>query len=201
MTPRRLIATSVGAGLLLGGATGLAVTLPGGANAAETDSTVSATERPAGPMSGMLDGLVADGTITQEQADAIRSTAEARRAERGDAGMGGKGRHGGPGAGMRGGETPGADRLGGRGGPGGGMRLDSAAEAIGISPEDLRAGLRSGQSLAQIAEANGVGTDELVDRLTTDARERISEMVQRVPGQHSPGSNGPGNGSDDTQTN
>jgi len=181
-TSKRLIATGVGAGLLLGGASGLALTLPMAASA-QDDTT---TEAPAegtrgGPMSGILDELVANGTITQEQADAIVGAAEARRGERregrgpamGERGMGERGDRG---PGMRG---PGMR------GPG--ASLETAAGAIGISVEDLRTQLRDGQSLAAIAEANGVGTEALVDALTEDARARITEMVQRVPGER-PGS-------------
>lgn len=179
MSTKRVIAASVGAGLLLGGATGVALTLPGGANAQETTTTVpQEAERPGGPKFEILDEMVANGTITQEQADAIRSAAEARHAERGEGRMG-EGRMGD--GGMRRGGPEGEMRRG-PGGPGRGMPLEAAAEAIGLSVEDVRTGLRDGQSLAQIAEANGVGLDELVDRLTADARDRITEMVQRVPG-------------------
>ena len=180
MASKRLVAAGVGAGLLLGGASGLALTLPTGAFA--QDDTPAPTEAPAegmrgGPMSGILDELVANGTITQEQADAIVGAAEARRGERpgGERGMRGPG-------GERGMRGPGGERgMRGAGGPG--ASLDTAAEVIGISVEDLRTQLRDGQSLAAIAEANGVGTDALVDALTEDARGRITEMVQRVPGE------------------
>jgi hypothetical protein len=185
MASKRLVAAGVGAGLLLGGASGLALTLPTGAFAQDDTTT---TEAPAegmrgGPMSGFLDELVANGTITQEQADAITGAAEARRGERaGERGMRGPGGQ----MGMRG---PGGERgMRGPGGPGGpGASLETAAETIGISVEDLRTQLRDGQSLAAIAEANGVSTETLVDALTEDARSRITEMVQRVPGEK-PGS-------------
>jgi hypothetical protein len=177
MASKRLVAAGVGAGLLLGGASGLALTLPTGAFAQDDTTT---TEAPAegmrgGPMSGFLDELVANGTITQ--------AAEARRGERaGERGMRGPGGQ----MGMRG---PGGERgMRGPGGPGGpGASLETAAETIGISVEDLRTQLRDGQSLAAIAEANGVSTETLVDALTEDARSRITEMVQRVPGEK-PGS-------------
>lgn len=187
---KRLIGTGVGVGLLLGGASGLALTLPTGAFA--QDDTSAAQPAPdarggahggpmagpmAGPMRGVLDDLVASGTITQEQADAIVAAAEARRDDARRDGTGSDGvrqargpRHGGPGR---------------PGGPG--ASLETAAEAIGISVEDLRTQLRDGQSLAAIAEANGVNAESLVDALTADARQRITEMIQRVPGER-PGS-------------
>ena len=179
-TGKRLIATGVGAGLLLGGASGLALTLPTGAFAQDDTPTTEAPAegRRGGPMAGVLDELVANGTITQEQADAIVGAAEARHQEaREGRGMGGPGM-GGPG------ERGPRDHGRGPGGPGGpGASLETAAEAIGISVEDLRTQLRDGQSLAAIAEANGVSTETLIDALAADARERITEMVQRVPGE------------------
>lgn len=182
MAGKRIIAAGVGAGLLLGGVTGLAVTVPNLASAQDDATTTVPAEgaRPkAGPFSGVLDGLVANGTITQEQADAIVGAGEAahaeRRANRAEGGMGrAEGGMGRPE--MRGPGRP--------GGPGrGGMPLENAAEAIGITVEELRTGLRSGQSLAAIAEANGVSADTLIEELTNDARTRITDMVNRTPGE------------------
>jgi hypothetical protein len=182
MAAKRIIAAGVGAGLLLGGVTGLAVTVPNLASAQDDATTTVPAEgaRPkAGPFSGVLDGLVANGTITQEQADAIVGAGEAahaeRHANRAEGGMGRvEGSMGRPE--MRGPGRP--------GGPGrGGMPLESAAEAIGITVEELRTGLQSGQSLAAIAEANGVSADTLIEELTNDARTRITDMVNRTPGE------------------
>jgi hypothetical protein len=182
MAGKRIIAAGVGAGLLLGGVTGLAVTVPNLASAQDDATTTVPAEgaRPkAGPFSGVLDGLVTNGTITQEQADAIVGAGEAARAERhANRAEGGMGRvEGGMGRPeMRGPGRP--------GGPGrGGMPLESAAEAIGITVEELRTGLQSGQSLAAIAEANGVSADTLIEELTNDARTRITDMVNRTPGE------------------
>jgi hypothetical protein len=182
MAGKRIIAAGVGAGLLLGGVTGLAVTVPNLASAQDDATTTVPAEgarSKAGPFSGVLDGLVANGTITQEQADAIVGAGEAARAERhANRAEGGMGRvEGGMGRPeMRGPGRP--------GGPGrGGMPLESAAEAIGITVEELRTGLQSGQSLAAIAEANGVSADTLIEELTNDARTRITDMVNRTPGE------------------
>lgn len=172
MASKTFIAAGLGAGLLLGGVAGLAVTVPTGAFAQDADTSEA---MPMGPerglrMSERLNAKVADGTITQEQADALIADAESQRAERGADGP--RGEHGG----MHG------RRGGGPGGPGG-MRLETAAEAIGISTDELRAQLREGKSLAAIADANGVSTDALVDSLTAEARTRITDMVNRVPGE------------------
>jgi hypothetical protein len=189
MAGKRIIAAGVGAGLLLGGVTGLAVTVPNLASAQDDATTTVPAEgaRPkAGPFSGVLDGLVANGTITQEQADAIVGAGEAARAERhANRAEGGMGRvEGGMGRVEGGMGRPEMRGPGRPGGPGrGGMPLENAAEAIGITVEELRTGLQSGQSLAVIAEANGVSADTLIEELTNDARTRITDMVNRTPGE------------------
>jgi hypothetical protein len=177
MASKTFIAAGLGAGLLLGGVAGLAVAVPTGAFAqdADTSETVPTDSGPMGSERGgrmqeHLNAKVADGTITQEQADALIADAEARRAEHGSEG------HPGERGGMHG-------RMGGGAGGPGGMRLETAAEAIGISTDELRTQLRDGNSLAAIAEANGVTTDALVDSLTAEARTRITDMVNRVPGE------------------
>jgi hypothetical protein len=189
MAGKRIIAAGVGAGLLLGGVTGLAVTVPNLASAQDDATTTVPAEgaRPkAGPFSGVLDGLVTNGTITQEQADAIVGAGEAARAERhANRAEGGMGRvEGGMGRVEGGMGRPEMRGPGRPGGPGrGGMPLENAAEAIGITVEELRTGLQSGQSLAVIAEANGVSADTLIEELTNDARTRITDMVNRTPGE------------------
>lgn len=169
--------------MLIGGVTGLAITVPSGAFAQDVTATEEgptnggpAMRRGGDRMQERLDAKVADGTITQEQADALASDSAARRAEHnGDRGPGGMSGRMGP------------------GGPGGrgGMPLETAAETIGIAVEDLRSQLRDGQSLAAIAEANGVDTTTLVDALTNEARTRITDMVNRVPGERMGGDNSP----------
>ncbi|PPK98318.1 hypothetical protein CLV92_1019 [Kineococcus xinjiangensis] len=104
-----------------------------------------------------LAGLVTDGTITQEQADAVAETLESSEALR-------HGRHHGPGG--RGG-------FGGRGG----ADLAAAAEVLGTSAEELHTALHEGTSLAAIAGERGVAVDELVDALVAASTERIEQAV------------------------
>jgi hypothetical protein len=65
------------------------------------------------------------------------------------------------------------------GGCGGGHYAlkEAAAEVLGISEDDLRAALRDGQSLAQIAEAHGMSVDDfktaLVDKVTADLQAKL----------------------------
>jgi hypothetical protein len=64
----------------------------------------------------------------------------------------------------------------GRHGPGPG--LAAAAGAIGISEQDLFTALRSGQSIAQVAQSKGVEAQKVIDAIVADARTRLAEKVQ-----------------------
>ena len=70
---------------------------------------------------------------------------------------------------------------GGPGGPGGHRgfhpRLDAAADAIGITEDELRAALRDGSSIAEVAEANDVDVQTVIDALVADATAHIDEEV------------------------
>ena len=75
--------------------------------------------------------------------------------------------------------SEGDDDDGGRGGCGGGKYLikEAAAEVLGISEDELIAGLRDGQSLAQIAEAQGMSIEDfraaLLENVTADLQARL----------------------------
>jgi hypothetical protein len=71
----------------------------------------------------------------------------------------------------------------GHGGPGGprghfGAGLDAAAEAIGITSEELRAALRDGSTIAEVAEANDVDVQTVIDALVADAEAHLDEAVE-----------------------
>jgi hypothetical protein len=77
-------------------------------------------------------------------------------------------------------DTPTGDEPGdGRQGCGGhrGRSLEGAAEAIGIEPDALREALQAGQSIADVATANGVDPAVVVDALVDDAEARVAEKV------------------------
>lgn len=64
--------------------------------------------------------------------------------------------------------------------PGPGARghgLGVAAEAIGIEADELLAALRDGQTIAEVAEANGVEPQAVIDALVADATARIDQRV------------------------
>ena len=68
-----------------------------------------------------------------------------------------------------------------RGPHGPGAHLEAAAEAIGISEDDLLAALQEGQSIAQVAEANGVDVQAVVDAMVAAATERLEAAIDELP--------------------
>lgn len=138
--------------LIIAGATG-ALTLAGLGVAlpalADDETTTGTGASSEDRIRDALADLVEDGSITQEQADEVATTLS-------DAGFGGH--HGGPGFG----------RLG----------LSTAAEALGMTEDELRTALEADDaSLATVAEAQGVDVQTLVDALVAEATERIDQAV------------------------
>lgn len=124
------------------------------------------TERPEpGTMlTSRLQVLVDDGTLTADQRDAVVTTLQdARPAE---------------------GERGGREGRGGRRGPARGAHLETAASVIGVTADDLKTALQSGQSIADVATANGVDPQEVIDALVAEASsnltQRITDMVNGV---------------------
>jgi len=135
--------------------------------------TTGARPEPGTILKARLQTLVDDGTLTSSQLDAVATALEAARPMGG--GHEGRGHgsqnHGGP----------------GMGGARGGMRqemLTAAADAIGITADDLKTAIEGGQTIAQIAEANGKSVQSVIDALvaqaTTDLTQRITNMVNGV---------------------
>lgn len=69
------------------------------------------------------------------------------------------------------------------GGPPG---MSAAAEYLGLTERQLFRRLRNGNSLADVAEAEGKSKDGLVDALVAEVRERIEEQVEAEPGTFGP---------------
>jgi cell division FtsZ-interacting protein ZapD len=61
--------------------------------------------------------------------------------------------------------------------PGRSAAIRTAAEAIGIDADELRTALRDGQTIAQVAEANGVDPQDVIEALAAQATERITKVV------------------------
>jgi hypothetical protein len=175
-SPKKLMAGGLLAGLLAGGGAGLILTQGGFAGASDsvavavveddgttsTDATDAATadaDRSA-RLREVLQPLVDDGTLTAAQLDAVVTTLDAARPEgmsRG--GHGGRGDHGGPGHGGR--------------GPG----LEAAATALGLTAEEVHTALHDGQTIAELATANGVEVQAVIDALVADAQTKLAEAV------------------------
>jgi hypothetical protein len=62
-----------------------------------------------------------------------------------------------------------------------GEQLAVAADAIGISEDELRAALEDGQSIAQVAEANGVDVQAVIDAMVAAATERLEAAIDALP--------------------
>ncbi|MCU1452268.1 MAG: hypothetical protein JWN46_414 [Acidimicrobiales bacterium] len=115
--------------------------------AASTPAPAAAA--PAGPLKRALDGLVQNHTITQAQADAVRKAVAAEV--------------------KKGGLRP---RPKARG-----QVVAVAAKAIGITPAQLRAGLKAGHSIADQANAKHVAPKSVADAIVAAATKRIDAAV------------------------
>lgn len=136
-------------GLLLGAT----ILGPGPAGAQETPGPTSPDPEDGPParqaerIRAALDGLVANGTISEEQADAVAAHLASqwdfhgRRLHRIHAG------------------------------------LDVAATTIGITEADLVEAVRDGQTVAEVAEANGVDAQTVIDELVAEVHARVDEAV------------------------
>lgn len=143
---KTLAAATVAGSLAVGGLVGSALggpSLVGAVQEAPTTSPVG------GWVQEALSGLVDDGTITQDQADAVATALEENRPERGPGGRGGPGRH-----------------------------LDTVAEALGMDATELRTALQGGQTIAEVAEAQGVDVATVVDALVADHTAHVQERVE-----------------------
>lgn len=145
---RKKLIIATTAGVLALGG-GLAFAVPA---LAEDETTAGREER----IRDALAGLVEDGSITDAQADEVATTlAELAPV------------HDGHGGGFGGGFG------------GGRLTLEAAATALDMTEEELREALAADDtSLADVAEAQGVEVDALVDALVTAAQERIAQAVE-----------------------
>jgi hypothetical protein len=115
-----------------------------------------------------LQTLVDDNTLTSSQLDAVVTALEAAR----------------PMGGGHEGRGHGGQNHGGARGEKRQEMLTSAAEAIGIAADELKTAIEGGQTIAQVAEANGKSVQSVIDALvaqaTTDLTQRITDMVNGV---------------------
>lgn len=127
---KSIAAATLAASVVTGGLAG-SMFAPGIAGAVSTSASTAATGA-VGWVDDALGGLVDDGTITRDQADAVETALADARPERGH--------------GFR--HLPG---------------LEAATEVLGLSAEEVRAALGEGQTLAEVAEEQGVAVEDLVN--------------------------------------
>lgn len=153
-TMRKLmVAAAVAASLTGGAAAGVALFTPTLAtaqdDAQETPQDEQAPREAPDWMREALAPLVENGTITQGQADAALDAIAQAKPERPHRPF------------LR-------HRI---------ALLDTAAEAIGIEPAELREALRNGQTIAQVSQANDVDPQRVVDALVAEHNEHLDEAV------------------------
>ena len=176
----RAVAAGLTLGVIGGTAAGLVFGVPGLTSAGsgdvavqsaaivqqvdETDPAVPAATSPdemGARLRDMLQPLVDDGTITAEQAEAVTARLIENRPDRG-----------GPGEGR----GPG----GPRGGPGSfarGVSSEALTDLLGLDAQELRQQLRDGATLAEIARAQDVEPEAVVDELVGELTERLDNAV------------------------
>ena len=170
---RKGLTIGLTAGLLGGAAAGFAFGVPGLSGAAspgvvqQTEDSVPSTDPATDPapvpevesgtrLRDALQPLVDDGTITAAQADAVVTQLKESLPERV------------PGHGGRDGGDHGRF----------GFPFDGEVlETLGIDVATLREQLQAGSSLAEIAEAQGVDVQALIEALVAEGSERIDEAV------------------------
>ena len=141
------------------GAFALNSVLPAGAVGSATNQTTDPSSACGGPRAkfkGVLDKLVTDGTITQAQEDAI---IQAMKDE-----VAGKPGNGGPRAG-----GPRLRVLEGM--------VQVSADTIQVSVDDLKAALKSGQSVADVANAHSVNPSDVVTAIVNAGNAKVDQAV------------------------
>jgi polyhydroxyalkanoate synthesis regulator phasin len=130
-------------------ALGVAAVDPVGAVSAAVTGHTKAGDK-AGPLGDALDELVADGTISQDQADAVMGKVQSKRQERWA-------------------ERPHLGR----------KLVEGIAADLGMSQKDLMVELRSGKSIADVARDKGVDPqkviDDVVGAITTKIDQRVAD--------------------------
>ena len=182
----RAVAAGLTLGVLGGTAAGLVFGVPGLTSAASGDvaaqpvavvQQVDDTDPPADApvdapaeagtrLRDTLQSLVDDGTITAEQADVVAAHLVENRPGRGE--RGGRGEGGGEGRGE--GRGPG---MFGRG-----VTSEALTDLLGLDAQELRQQLRDGATLAEIATAQGVETQAVIDELVAELNERVDDAVE-----------------------
>ena len=164
---KRFASAGLAAGLLAGGGAGLALGVTSISSATSSPSvnvvddatgTDESADRPdrGAWLEEALQPLIADGTITQAQADAVTTALQEARPD---------GRPGGRGTGR----GMGHGRIG--------HSLEAAATALGITSDELRTALRDGQTIADVAATEGVDIQTVIDAMAAEVKTHLDEEV------------------------
>jgi polyhydroxyalkanoate synthesis regulator phasin len=145
---KTIVAATVGASIAVGGLVGSALGGPGLAGAADLAGVSDEDGDGSGWVQDALDGLVDEGTITQDQADSVEDALADARPE---------------------GHGPGHRFLA--------HDLADIAEALGVEEDDVRAALEDGRTIAELAEEQGVEVSDVVDAIVSAQRERLDQAV------------------------
>lgn len=150
---RSVAITAIAASTLGGVAAGAAFFTPAIAGAQDdvVEAEQAAPER-GERISEALQVLVDDGTLTEAQRDAVVETLQNARPDRGEF----------------------RERLGQRGPRGAG----EIAEILGLEGSEMREALRNGSSIAELAEAQGIDSADVVDAIVARAGERLDTAVE-----------------------
>jgi polyhydroxyalkanoate synthesis regulator phasin len=147
---RKAIAAIATVAIVLGGfSVALVVQSPDVASAQEVESQDIGTTVPP-TIEDVLADLVEQGVITEEQSTQIAQALQ---------------------------ERVGAFR-GPRGRLARGANLATVAEVIGIEVDALGGALRDGQSIAEVAEANGSSASSVIDALVVEMNTRLDQAVE-----------------------
>ncbi len=147
---KSIVAASVAAGVAGGLVAGLALGIPGFAGASSSAPQGAA-------VAFAKEATLAVASATDSDPSGSVPAADTYTAEPAADGSATVGTHG-----NRGGRGP---------------KLDAAAEAIGVTPEELRTELEAGKSIADIAQAKGVSVDAVIDALVADMKAHLDEEV------------------------
>jgi len=79
----------------------------------------------------------------------------------------------------RGGGRKGHGRMGGRAGNHLFLDREAIAELLGIEREELRTRIRDGETIAEIAEAEGLDPQDVIDTLVEEAQANLDERLER----------------------
>ncbi|MDW3217032.1 MAG: hypothetical protein R8F63_00355 [Acidimicrobiales bacterium] len=156
---KKLLATAAAASTLGGAVAGATLLAPGGAGAQEDTESPAPAEAEVRPEVGesiadALQGLVDDGTLTEAQVDAVIEALQDARPE-----------------GFRG-------HRGHRGQGGLGDFAADLGEILGLDSAEIREALADGSSLADLADQQGVDSQDLVDAIVAATEERVNGALE-----------------------